>query len=222
MDREILKNMWRGRYVENYPDEMLALANVVESIEPKIIIEIGVKQCGTMRLWESLVPPGGTVIGMDMTPEAQIRSASGVSTETPKILPGHGDEVGDWSWVKCPSSFVDWQTCVIDKFDPALSDRNIHFVIGDSNSPEAHQGVADVLQGRKADFIFHDGGHFDDVPQRDFDNIVNPFLRPGGLFCLADLDCDGVKALLTNLPQGSRELSLINPRRAGFVLWWKP
>ncbi len=224
MTREELYELWWGRYVENYPDEMFNLVNIVEKISPlKTIIEIGVKQCGTLRLWERTVPVGeGMVIGVDMTSVGDITAASGKSTETPKLLPGHGNPSTANFWDKCPSSWVDWQKCTDGLFVAEKSDKQAHFVIGDSNSQEVHNEIQGILGERKADFIFHDGGHFGDVPQKDFDNIVQPFLRSGGLFALCDINCEGVKALHQNLPIGLCPLEIVFPNRAGIVLWWKP
>ncbi len=224
MTRDELYKLWWGRYVENYPDEMLNLVNIVEAISPlKTIIEIGVKQCGTLQLWERTVPAEeGMVIGVDMTSVEGITEASGRSTEEPKLLPGHGDPATANFWDKCPSSWVDWQKCTEGTFVAEKSDRQMHFAIGDSNSQEVHDQIQSLLGDRKADFIFHDGGHFDEVPQKDFDNIVQPFLRPGGLFALCDINCEGVRSLLNNLPTSPQPVKIVNPSRAGIALWWKP
>ena len=86
-----------------------------------------------------------------------------------------------------------------------------------------HDQVKAALGGRKADFIFHDGGHFGDIPQKDFDNLVQPFLRSGGLFALADGPrTDGGKKLYENLPPSNRPVEIVPPDHAGIVLWWKP
>ncbi len=223
MTGEELHKLWWGRYVENYPHEMLNLVNIVETLNPlEIIIEIGVKQCGTLRLWERTVPVGGMVIGVDMDSVETITAASGRSTQVSKEPPPFSQHQTEEFWDNCPSSFLDWQTCTDGLFDAVQSDRQIHFVIGDSNSQGVHDQIKSILGGRKADFIFHDGGHYDDVPQKDFDNIVLPFLRAGGLFALADIRDDGGKALCQNFPPSHNPVQVVPPNRAGIALWWKP
>ncbi len=223
MLREELAELWWGRYVESYCHEMLNLVNIVETINPLTVIEIGVKHCGTLLLWERTVPPGeGMVIGVDMTSVEELIGSSGKSTEPPEILPGHGDPRTADFFTMCPSSWVDHAKCTVNPFDPAKSARQIHFAIGDSNSQNVHDQIANILGDRKADFIFHDGGHFGDVPQGDFDNIVQPFLKSGGLFALADTSCEGVKVLYENLPPSPRPVIFVPPNRAGIALWWKP
>jgi len=67
MNNEKFDSLWSP--VEGCPaqnrDELFWLVNKVESINPEIIIEIGVARGGTLRYWEQLVPKGGTVIGID-------------------------------------------------------------------------------------------------------------------------------------------------------------
>jgi cephalosporin hydroxylase len=216
-------DLWWGRYVENYCHEMLNLVNIVEAIKPLTIIEIGVKHCGTLRLWERTVPPEeGMVIGVDMEDVEELIGESGRSVKPPQVLPGHGDPRTADFFIMCPSSWVNHEECTVDPFDPDKSTRQIRFAIGDSNSQDVHDQIASILGNRKADFIFHDGGHFGDVPQKDFDNIVQPFLRSGGLFALADIRSDGVLALYENLPIGLKPVELVPPDRAGIALWWKP
>lgn len=224
MDREELKSLWQGRWVENYPHEFFALIQEVEKVSPlKTIIEIGVKCCGTLRIWEHLLPANeGLLIGVDMTPVEIMLGCSGKSTEPLKFR-YQGGNFSDptWDWETCPCDFVQPTSCTADLYDPAASKCQIRFAIGESTSLEVHNQIAYILGDRKADMVFHDGGHFGDVPRRDFENIVLPFLRPGGLFVLADFRCDGVDALREHLAILA-PVEVINPERTGFALWRKP
>jgi cephalosporin hydroxylase len=224
VDKEELKALWQGRWVENYPHEFFALIQEVKKVSPlKTIIEIGVKCCGTLRVWERLLPTNeGFFIGVDMTPLEAILSCSGKSTEPLKFRYEGGNFPDPaWDWEVCPCDFVQPDKCTDAPFDPAASDRQVHFVTGDSNSLEVHEQIAYLLGDRKADMVFHDGGHFGDIPRRDFENIVLPFLRPGGLFVLADFYCDGVDALREHLATLA-PVEVVKPQRAGFALWRKP
>jgi len=227
MDREEFRTLWEGRYVENYPDETFALVQEVEKITPlNIIIEIGVKHCGTLVLWEKLLKPGDTLIGIDENPKELILRYSGYSNVA--YPPWDWAEVPT-RWAECPLGYTPVSTCVLNTYDPDSSDRDVHIVSSDSTAPDTLRRVADILQGRQADFIYHDGGHYGEVPKLDFQNIVLPFLRPGGLFCIADLTCGGetdpptgIAGLITSLPPSAKPMSIIQPRRAGYLLWWKP
>lgn len=250
MTREELEALWTGRFVENWPDEMWLLINEVAKVSPlTTIIEIGVRTCGTFRLWEKLVPAGeGMVIGVDQVSVEELLEFSGVS---PQYRPGmmvpcgtrkqhqqldvlpplRGDPQGATFWNSQPSCYVFAEDCTEDCFNPAASDRQVHFAIGDSTSIEVRDKIAEILGDRQADFIFHDGGHFGDVPLKDFDNIVQPFLRPGGLLAIADVGdqvsrktCDGTLALCKRLSD-NKILPQLEPfvvEKAGIALWRKP
>jgi cephalosporin hydroxylase len=217
---EELKSLWKGRYVENYPHEFFALIQEIQKVNPlKTIIEVGVKCCGTLRVWERMLPrEEGLLIEVDMAPKDQLLGCSGHSTIPPYLAARPGPT---WEWETCPSNFVSPENCTENPLDPEASERSIRFVIGDSNSLEVHEQIAYILGDKQADMIFHDGGHFGDVPRRDFENIVLPFLRPGGLFVLADFRTDGVDALREHLATLG-PVQVIEPDRAGFALWRKP
>ena len=230
LSRSELEELWRGRYVENYPQEMFPLIEKVEGLNPlRIIIEIGVNNCGTLRLWERLVPPGeGLVIGVDISPRQDLLRVSGRSTNSPQLP--MGGTAATTFWNTTPSSWVDWTTCTDGCFVPEESDRQVHLVSGDSTSEYVHDSVANILGDRKADFIFHDGDHLGEVPCKDFVNIVEPFLRQGGMFALADVGTipesgqglSGTVALYQELSSKiGRNLPLIEPRMAGIALWHK-
>lgn len=233
--REELETLWTGRYVENWPDEMLSLIKEMETVNPlTTIIEIGVRTCGTFRLWERLVPAEeGMVIGVDCSPEEELLKFSGVSTKTPQLMSSREVLPDATFWNRMPSSSVYEENCTEDCLDLEASDRQLHFAIGESTSIEVHNKIAEILGDRQADFIFHDGCHSGDVPLKDFDNIIQPFLRSGGLFALADVGDqiswrinDGTLALCKRLSNG-QTLPAVKPsiplvNRAGIALWRKP
>ena len=251
MTREELEALWTGRYVENWPDEMWLLIKEVERLSPlTTIIEVGVRCCGTFRLWEKLVPAGeGLVIGVDHLSVEKLLQFSGVSVQVPPPgtmipcgnreqqrqlsvpPPLRGEPHGATFWNRPPSCSVYAEDCTEGCFNPAASDRQLHFAIGNSTSVEVHDKIAEILGGRQADFIFHDGDHAADVPLKDFDNIVQPFLRPGGLFALADVGDqvsrkvnDGTLALCKKLSNNQKlpQLEPFTEDKAGIALWRKP
>ena len=102
-----------------------------------------------------------------------------------------------------PENFVLW--------DIKRSDRQIHFVQGKSQDPETVTKVAEILDGRRADFIFVDGDH-----RRALDDFVlyEPFLREGGGIAFHDFRNLGVFHLLwRNLPW-KKEVTLLGESTA--------
>ncbi len=58
----------RGRrsiFSNQHPEEIGAVCELARSLRPKIILEIGTSQGGTLYLFSRLVQPGGTVISID-------------------------------------------------------------------------------------------------------------------------------------------------------------
>lgn len=219
MDRTELETFWYGRYVENYPEEFFSLIQEVKKINPLMhVLEIGVKHCGTLRVWEKLVPAQeGLIITVDITKVEELLAYSG-RTAVPQVpRPGHAN-AGGW-WYSFPTAYVEPQNCTEDCFDPEASDREVHMLTGKAETSEIRQQIELILGGRQFDFIFHDGDHEIPAPFNDFQNLVS-FLRPGGVFCFADTNCDGVKQILANLP-APHVYSFVQPRMCGFALWVK-
>jgi len=148
-------------------DEFKWTIERVEALEPRVIIEIGVKTGGSLKFWEQILPKGGMLIGID------------------------------------PENFVLW--------DIARSDRQIHFVQGKSQDPETLKKVTEILNGRRADFIFVDGDH-----RRALDDFVlyEPFLREGDGIAFHDFRNLGLFHLLwRNLPW-KKEVTLLGESTA--------
>jgi len=219
MNEEQLRQLWETKWVESYPREMLALGEFISQQSPmNTILEIGVMHCGTMRFWEKFVPEKtGLVIGVDHTARELILELSGDSTEPITRPPTH-DFLNH-----CPSNWIDATKCTLNPYDPDNRPCEVHLVIGDSNSQEVHDEIEELLEGKRVDFMCHDGGHFGDVPLNDFHNIVLPFLRPGGWFALADRNCDGVDKLWDYINTlGGEKIEFIKPKQAGISMWKKP
>lgn len=56
---------------------------------------------------------------------------------------------------------------------------------GDSSSPEIIQRLADLLNGKKVDLLFHDGDHSYEAVKKDLKNYT-PFVRDGGWIAICD------------------------------------
>lgn len=71
MNYERFSEIWGDRYVEQYRKELFDIVKEVEKLNPRTIIEVGVKKGGTLKFWEQIVPPGDVVIGIDNHPDTR-------------------------------------------------------------------------------------------------------------------------------------------------------
>jgi cephalosporin hydroxylase len=55
-----------GQWMQQHPDEFWDLLTVLNPIEPKIIVEIGVNHGGSTVFWDHLVGPDGVTIAIDI------------------------------------------------------------------------------------------------------------------------------------------------------------
>lgn len=81
--------------------------------------------------------------------------------------------------------------------------RNIHYVIGASENPKTILAVANILQGRKADFLYIDGHHEWENVYVDYVNY-SLFVRKGGAIGFHDTGTAYVNRLFESL-QGEKE-----------------
>lgn len=206
-----LEKIWQNRYVENFIDEMLGLLKYVEEVDPlQVVLEIGVCYGGSLRLWEQVVPPGGVVIGIDKHPDIPKRL-------TGEIEAGNSGPGNDWEIEERISSAI----------LKLKSDREVYVVLMDSASPETAAAVEFLLNGRKIDFLFHDGIHYGPGPIHDYANVQHLF-RTGGLLCIGDVSSLethdptpnlATQALYRALPEP--KIPSTKPHRNGMALWWK-
>ena len=145
MDKTKFQEVFNSVHIVQDPTELFWLVNLVEKLNPKIIIEIGVEDGGSLKFWEQLLPEGGTLIGID------------ICDPQPKVA---------WNW--------------------RGSSREIHLINGNSGDINVLQGVLQILNGRKVDFLFIDGEHSNQAVQRDF-SLYSGFVRSGGLVGFHDL-----------------------------------
>ena len=67
MKRERFDQLFQSTHnVIQNPDEFYWLVNLVETLNPKTIIEIGVADGGSLKFWEQLLPENGLLIGVDI------------------------------------------------------------------------------------------------------------------------------------------------------------
>lgn len=97
------------------------------------------------------------------------------------LLNSHPNQLKD-----CLLIGVDNNPGQIPTWDYKNSPIDIQLVYEDSTRLESVYKVREVLQKRKIDFLFIDGGHRYSIPEKDFNNFC-PFVREKGVICVADL-----------------------------------
>lgn len=77
-----------------------------------------------------------------------------------------------------------WRTFLYRRF--ARKDQTIHLLRASSYDPATAKSVAQILGGRKIDFLFIDGDHTLKGVRKDFE-IYSPMVRPGGMIAFHDI-----------------------------------
>jgi cephalosporin hydroxylase len=66
MDSSTFNKLFNGDvFTEQNKDELMDTISLAESLSPKVVVEIGVKNGGTLNFWRSLSPKPELVIGID-------------------------------------------------------------------------------------------------------------------------------------------------------------
>jgi len=65
VEKILFDKLFKEVFTEQNEIEFMEVLDIVESISPKTIVEIGVKNGGTLNFWRHLVPLDGLVIGID-------------------------------------------------------------------------------------------------------------------------------------------------------------
>lgn len=206
-----LQEIWDTCFIENFIPEMLGVLEHVESLDPlKTIIEIGTGLGGSARIWEAALPPGeGMFIGVDIAENIADRWSGKVEAVTTCT----SCRTGNWE--------IEWQRGPVTKFK---SDRQMYVVKGDSSKPETAKIVRGILDGRLADFLFHDGAHWFHTPCWDYE-LFQDMLRTQGLLCIADISglkedpMAGCQAVYYALPEPKSPQ--VTNHRQGMGIWYK-
>jgi len=162
-----------GQWMQQHPDEFWDLLTVLNSIEPKVIVEIGVNHGGSTVFWDHLVGPDGVTIGIDIlqgeimsmfrpefcdyTPVSDLHLVDGDShkqetlTEVKRILNGRPVDFlfidGDHSYSGCKLDY--------EMYEPLVQEGGI---IGLDDVSEPYQPFWDELPEPKRMFeVTHHG-----------------------------------------------------------------
>ena len=94
MNEKKFKEIFDSVEIVQDPKELLWLVNLVEKTNPKIIIEIGVQNGGSLKFWEQLLPEGGLLIGIDTNdPQRVVGWDWGKSNREIHLIEGNSRDV---------------------------------------------------------------------------------------------------------------------------------
>jgi len=85
---------------------------------------------------------------------------------------------------KFGGGYPGWKIPLYKEF--SLPEQRLYLLRADSHSQETLGKIKNILDGRKADFVFIDGDHTYEGVKRDFE-MYSPLLRSGGLLAFHDI-----------------------------------
>lgn len=193
MNRKRFDEIFDSLCIEQDRKEFFSLVNEVETLNPRTIIEVGVKEGGSLRFWEQIVPPKGLVIGVDNHPD------------TPKFI--------KWDWRGSNRRVIliigdSAAPSTVERARKALSGRLADFLFIDGFHYEEYP---------KKDFdnyspFVRDGGL---VCFADLGGWMEDGLWIGGE--------PSVRDAYSTLPHGRKEVRWrYGTTDFGMGLWWKP
>lgn len=65
MDNILFNKLFTEVFTEQDHDLFFEVISLVEAVNPQVIVEIGVKEGGTLNFWKHIVPTTGLVVGID-------------------------------------------------------------------------------------------------------------------------------------------------------------
>lgn len=153
------------------------LAALFNFLKPKIIMEVGVAQAGTLAAWCQLASPDATIIALDRClDDARPRPGDPVH---PSIYNGPLKSTSQGGGIHHLKQ----------------GGQTIIGVNGWTNDPVVQSQVTTALNGRTIDFIFHDCSHSSRQTREDM-VWMWPLVSSGGVLALHDIqpskhpDCD--------------------------------
>lgn len=86
----------------------------------------------------------------------------------------------------------------------SLANQQIHLIRADSHDQETLRKVKNILNNRKADFLFIDGDHSYEGVKKDFE-MYSPLVRKGGIIAFHDI-VPGLKENVGGVPEFWKEV----------------
>lgn len=175
---------WMGRPIIQYPQDMIAMQEIIWSIQPDLIIETGIAHGGSLIYYASLLEliGKGEVLGIDIDIREHNREAIEKHAMYKRITMIQG-------------SAIDPE--VVSKIKEHTIDKKVVLVVLDSNHTHAH-----VLAELEMYSPFVSVGSyivaFDTIVEKLPDNYMPGHVRPWGL---GDNPMTAVKAFIKDNPQ---------------------
>ena len=138
-------------------EEITSLVDLVRTLRPKNVMEIGSESGGTFYLWCRLASLGGLKISLDL-PTGKSGSCKFADKD---------------ALAERTNRFLSWSA-------------NVKVVTGDSHDPDVQTQIAKILGNEKLDFLFIDGDHTYEGVKLDFE-MYKSFVRFGGLIAFHDI-----------------------------------
>jgi len=138
--------------------ELEPMIRLVRELRPRVVVEIGSAQGGTLFAWCKASPSDALVVSID--------------------LPG-----GDFGGVQ-GDTYGKRDHRLMARYRRA--DQTLKFVQGNSQSERTRDALLKLLDGRPVDFLFIDGDHAYEGVKRDYE-LYSPLVREGGVIGFHDV-----------------------------------
>lgn len=148
--------------------EITELWKLFCQLRPKVIVEVGVAQGGTLAGWCELAPPDATIIAWDR--------------DLNDCRPRPGEPVH-------PSIFRGQAKMTCEGGGAFLLKKHgqqMHAIDGWSYDVRAQARLMEILNGRKIDFSFNDASHSKGMFAADF-KFMWPLIADGGIYAVHDI-----------------------------------
>jgi cephalosporin hydroxylase len=158
-------------------DQICMAMTMFHFLQPKVVMECGVAQGGTLAAWCALAPPDATIIALDRClDDCRPRPGEPVHSSIyngPLRMTGAGGGI----------------------YHLKKKGQTMIGINGWTHDPAVQEQVKRALNGRTIDFLHHDLSHSARMTREDM-VWMWPLITPGGCMCLHDIqpskhpDCD--------------------------------
>lgn len=149
-------------------NEIIELWRLFVALQPKVIVEIGVAQGGTLCSWCQLAPRDATIIAIDRCVD--------------DCRPRPGDPVHPDIY-NGPLKMTSQGGGAYHLRQHA---QQLHVINGWSYEPQVLQNLQKLLAGRKIDFLYNDASHSAELFHQDWVNY-RPYMNDDGVFASHDI-----------------------------------
>lgn len=168
-DRQPSDKFYPNSGLSQRKNEIIELWRLFVALQPKVIVEIGTAQGGTLAGWCQLAPRDATIIIIDRCVD--------------DCRPRPGDPVHP--------DIYNGPLKMTSQGGGAYSLRQhaqqLHVINGWSYEPQVIQNLEKLLAGRKIDFLFHDASHQSEMFAKDWQIYWPMISEDGGVFASHDI-----------------------------------